>query len=138
MRVTLKDEVLQELEPQITEQRPVEALIEQAVVRMRGIGPQERHLVIGEETLTAIESRLRCPAIGTPQDLLRAIQFLADVGFPPISFEFTPAQLMELKDRAQREDLPVEIYAQRIVKAMIPLFFQTAPAQDAPRLKGKK
>jgi hypothetical protein len=137
MRLTIADEALTSLEPHVTPARSMEALVELALSRIAHVGPQSRYVVLGEAEVNQMETRLGCPPISDAKALYQAVDRLAEIELSKISFEFTPAQLSELKHHAEREQQTVEEYAKRIVQAMIPLFFQTAPAQTAPAVKKK-
>jgi hypothetical protein len=130
MRVTVKDEVIDRVLPFQTPTRTVEDLIETAVERVGDISPQHRCIVLNEELITWLERRLGSGALGSAADLIKAVDKLADIDLHKISFEFSPAQLQELKDRAAREGQVVEDYACRIVRTLMPMFFTTQLAQQ--------
>ncbi len=137
MRLTLADESLSDLEPHVTPARSMELLVELALSRVGHIGPMDRHIVLGETEINTLETRLQCPSLSDAKGLIAAVDNLADVRVQKISLQFTPSQLQELKARSEREGQSVEEYTRRVVQAMIPMFFQTAPAQGAPVLVGK-
>jgi hypothetical protein len=140
MRLTIADEALTPLEPHVTPSRSMEQLVEQAVGRIGHVGPQARYVVLDEEALHLLETRLGCTSLSTAASVVKAVDVLADVKVENISLQFTPSQLQELKDRALREEQSVGEYVRRIVYALIPQFFLTAPAQVPPLIgaKGKR
>lgn len=129
MRLTLDDSTLSVLEPQILAGHAPEGLVELAVSRIGHIPKQARFLLLTENDVTALETRLGAPVIGTVQDLHRAVDQLVDLQIQRISLRFTPAQYRELKDRADREGMTPEEYARRVVYAMSGQFFVTAPLE---------
>ncbi len=128
MRVTISDASVLPLEPHVTPARTLDALVELAVRRVSHIGPMQRFVLLTEEDLNLIETRLgtKLP-INAPSDVHKAIDGLADVKLGKVSLQFTPGEMREIEIRAAREGVEPQRIVEMIVYAMKPQFFSVAP-----------
>ena len=137
MRVTVPDDVAAVLEPHVTANRSVDDLVTLAVRRAGAVPPSARFLLLDAATLDTLQRRLGAIQVSTAAQLLSAVDQLADIKLQSLSFEFTPAQLQELQDRATRAGLDPADLTQRILHAILAQFFTTPPV-EAPVLVGPK
>lgn len=110
MRVTLSDTVLDPLVAEAERtKRTLEEVIEAQLARLRDYPTTARVLVLGTEALGALEDRLGVGATRSVASLIAAVDRLAQIEVGRIRLPLSPNQLEELKGRADKRGISLQV-----------------------------
>jgi hypothetical protein len=85
--------------------------------------PTGRCVVLGPDALESLEILLQGGSIHNAQDLVQKTERLAGISFEHLRIQFTPGQLEQMQERAERQGLTVEQLVSRAVPRILEQFF---------------
>jgi hypothetical protein len=108
LTLTLPDDLAETYQKEAeAAQLSLESVIGRRLLRFKDFKNAERIIVLAGKDRQAIEAIFQIP-IEQPADLVRKCQNLAKVGFGPVHREFSPGEMIRLRERAGFLNWPVE------------------------------
>lgn len=130
MRLTIDipDETLARLEDRATRmgktpEQEAARLLQFAEQSVRDLPPGSRLLVVSGPTIAALEPILGGGSLLNAQDLQKKVERLAGISFLHCRLPFTPNQLEELGQRAERQGMTVQTLVDRTAPRIYEHFF---------------
>lgn len=90
---------------------------------LRHLPEAGRAVILGGDTLDRLEAILGGGSVMSGADLLQKVERLAGISFQHVRLPFTPNQLEQLKEKAERNSMTVKQLVERTAPRMYAQFF---------------
>lgn len=135
MRVTIPDDLADQLAEQLQGRRTLDEEITKRLEQTVRAGEGDARLVLGTAQLLALGTALGTEIpIRTFQRLLGLCERLAQLHLGHVRLEWTPEQLAELERRAERSGLSVPQFVATVASRLMQEVFLVPPPQGAQPL----
>lgn len=128
MRVTLNDELTDDVQAGLKVGQSVEQEIERRLKACGHVCGKDPLIVLNTTQMDAIAERLGTGLpIRTPQDLMRAIDQVAQVTVGNVRLVWTPTQLQQLEEKARKIGTTVDDLVARVTSKLLTDIFLIEP-----------
>lgn len=131
MRITLADDVIDALQAQLKPGTSLEQEIERRLTASAHVPARQPLIVLNTTEMDQLAERVGTGLpIRTAQDLFRAVDQLAEIRLGKSRLVFTPTQLRQVEERAQKAGVPLDQFIGMIAAKVVTDVFGIAPGDQ--------